>query len=338
MPVAVGYNGQWGWAVESTPGTEITTMTKFAEVENGGVDSPEKQLNTGRGLRAGATSLLAGRRYNSGFAYSGKVSHNLVTLGEGQLYRWMTGQNVAAPTLLSGTSYETWFKPSDLTAAGSSLSMQFYDGADAFTYAGCKCAGVTFTCDATGILNAEIDFDATSEDTATSKTAATYTLGDLWRGSQMFVKTGASVSGGASKITLVTPANLDGVTNVSITLPHPLDLTRWYANNAGVRQPALLNDLRIPTVTLTRHKLDNTQYSNFVNEVSVPLQVYWQGPVISGGNNWLLEFTFPAVKWDSVTHTLDGPGLQTQTLTGSCLDDGTNGYFQIRSVTNEAAF
>ena len=338
MAVAVGLQGQWGWAVESTPGTEITTMTKFAEIESGGVESPDKQINQGRGLRAGAVGLLSGRRYNSGFAYSGKIVHNLVTLGEGTLYRWMTGQNVAAPTLISGTSYETWFKPADLSAAGSSLTMQFYDGSDTFTYAGCKCNSVTFSCDSIGVLQAEIDFDATAEDVVTAKTAATYTLGDLWRGAQMFVKTGASVSGGASKISLVTPANLDGVTSVSVTLPHPLDLTRWYANNSGVRQPALLNDLIVPTVTLTRHKLDNSQYTNFTTDTAVPLQVYWQGPVISGGNNWLFEITMPAVKWDSVTHTLDGPGIQTQTLTGSCFDDGTNGLFQLRSVTNEAAF
>jgi hypothetical protein len=336
MGTAMGVNGQFGWVVEATPGTEITTMNKFLEVED--IDFvPAKAITQGKGIRGGATAPLAGRRYAAGIQFTGKGKHILATLGEGQFVRWLMGSSIAAPTLIAGSAYKQAHRPGDLSAAGSSLTMQYTDGSDCFTYAGSKCAGWTLSCDATGDLTLDFDVDATLEDIVTAKTAVTYTLGDLFRGNQMSIKYGGTVSGGSGELTTAGGTTLDGVRTVNLACPNPLALDRFYANNAGVRAPALLNDLRDITLSVTRDKLDNAQYAAFLADTGVPIVVAWTGALISGTSYYMHELTLPAVKWDAAPHPLAGPGIQQQALVGKVLDDGTNGYLQWKIVSSEVA-
>jgi len=337
---ATGLFGQWGWGVESTPGTAVT-VNKFCEIESANYDV-EKQVVQGKGIKAGQTVPLSGRRYSGGTAYTGKVKVPVTTLGLGQLFRWAMGSSATA-VVLGGTAYEQVHQPGDLEGTGHATTQQVVvpspAGDKTYTYAGCKSAGFTLACETTGFATIEVDVDAMSESTITAKASASYTQGDLFLGRQLGCKLGGTVTTGSGKMAVSGNANFDGVTGFSLECPNPLNTERYYANASGTRAAALLNDFREWSITLERDFVDDTQYSNFTGDTAVPVYLLFTGAAISGGTgdgtNFKLEIILPAVKWDQAPHPLDGPDLQKQSLKGTILHDSTNGFLQLRYVNTE---
>lgn len=344
MPLVSGLAAQFGWGVESTAGTAVT-VNKFQTHLS---ESIKKELarQQGEGLYSSTNAAPRLDRHNvTTETVSGDFEIDVTDKGLGTLWRWGTG-STTTPTLLSGSAYEAVFAPGDQQSAGSSLTVQagrpqISSGTvRAFTARGCKCTGFEVSGTATDPLTATFSLDGWTESTATALASASYsTTQTQFSGIHMSVSLGGTPSTSSGKTTISGGSALTGVKGASIKVSNPLATERYYANGAGVKAEQVVNGFREVTIELDMDFIERTTlYDLYTANTTTALQVTWALPTaITGSYYPTLEFTFPATKLTSAEVTTDGPDLIPQKITATALWNGTDNFYQVRTISTDAA-
>lgn len=339
MPVGSGLGGQFGWGVESTAGTPVT-VTKFAEVETEDFKF-EITSQQGEGLRAGGTAPLASRRVQTTKTVSGSVEMPFYNRGLGTLLKAAMGSS-ATSTLVLGSAYQQVHQPGDQQSAGSSLTVQVgrpnvAGTVTPFTYNGCKITGFEISGTVDDLLKLKVDFDGWNEATATALATASFPAVYPMHGAQMAVSLGGTVSTATSTMSVAGGAALSGVKGFTISASNPLKTDRFYANSSGVKAEQILNGWREYAIELDMDYIDRTTlYDSYVSGAAQVLKITFEGSIISGSDKDTVEIILPAIKWDEASLNLDGADVVPQKIKGRILDDGSNGFFQLRYKNADA--
>lgn len=179
-----GADAQFGFAVETAYGTQVTPATNFLAATSGGIDLvPRDGRIRSNARRPGqlTDSVLTDIVYDNGG--EGSLSFELQRSNMLKLWRWAIGHNATPAQQGASTAYKTTFlkdvASSPMNGVGSSLSIQIgvpmrTGAVEPFDFIGCKCTGWNMECDAGGIATVTFDVDAHSAIHTTDLVAPTY--------------------------------------------------------------------------------------------------------------------------------------------------------------------
>jgi hypothetical protein len=342
MAFVSGLVSQLGWGVESTAGTAVT-VNKFQPHLS---ESIKKDLARaqGEGLYGSTNGgPLLSRHITTTETVSGDFEIDVTDKGLGTLWRWATG-STTTPAVLTGAAYEAVFAPGDQMSAGCSCTFQVgrpqitSGTVRAFTWKGCKCSSFEVSGTATDPLTAKFSLDGWTEVTATALATASYsTTQTQFTGANLTVNIGGTPSTSSGKTSIASGTALTGVKGVSIKVDNPLATDRFYANGAGVKAEQVVNGYRSVEIELDMDFIERTTlYDLYAANTTTALQVIWALPTaITGSHYPTVEFTFAACKITAAEVNVDGTDIVPQKVTLTALYNGTDNYYQVRTISTD---
>lgn len=308
----------------------------------------------GQGLHGGGLYDRAGRRVLTNYDANGGISMDLQTRRINKLLFAMMGSYGQALATLTQIGTTTVQKAVHAPGSTTGHSLVFQKGVPAvdgtvmpFTYVGCKLSDWTISV-ATGSL-ASLDFtvDGRNELGGTGNgdplngsvpTLATWTptVGmDIFhfREANLLTGTPTTTTGVTSLTGATTLANIKDA-NVKQTLS--FDDTRYFLGGGGFQAEPIENGFRSITGSFTAEWLTaGTMYNAYAGDTSLALELKFTGPTVgaNGGAPELLDILIPNIKLDAESPKVGGPGLVTQAVAFTGLDDETNNQLQITYQT-----
>lgn len=309
-----GLSSQFGMVDEVTFGTPVT-VTRFVEFNSESVSHTIERMASS-GLRSGRRNLRTTQWVAGHENVSGDVEFEVQQQGMGLLFKHALGAiSTAQP---DATGSPTVYEHTAVVGQTDGKSFTFQIGRGdtgavvrPFTYAGGKISQWDLSVGVDGLLILKATLDAISEDTSTALATASYATDSFplsWIGGTITLPN--SATGNVSKF------DLSGNNNQ--------DLSRWFMSGAGAatKKEQIESQLRTYSGTVDVEFEDLSAYSLFINGTVGELTAFFEGAAIDGTYNYALEVTLPAVRFDGVTPNVGGPGVITQSLPFTALDDG----------------
>jgi Phage tail tube protein len=360
MALPTGLASQWGMAQETTNGTPAT-VTRFYEFNS---ESLKLKKNTvqGKGLRAGGLFMRTSRRVVGSWEAAGDVNLDTNFNGMGLLFQNMIGSfSATAVQQASTTAYLQTHAPGSL--GGKTFTVQVgKPGSDGtvypFTYPGCKITDWTLSTEVNKYANLVVNIDGWQELTLDNPTgtsagpalaSASYTPST---GAQFFhfrqatLYNGGTLATASGITTLSSPVAAARVTKCSIKVANPVDTSRFFiagtggtggSSIAGVKSEQLENEFRVISGSLDAEFFSpSTYYDVFAGDTTATLELLFTGPAIGvSGHNYSLGVLIPNIKYDGDSPAVAGPGILTEALPFSGLDDETDNQIQIQYMSTD---
>lgn len=293
-----------GIAIESTYNTPVT-VSRFYEWLPSGMDWDPMPLQ-GKGLRSTATRFArSGRRIPGIGIGKGTIKAEVVSKGFGLLFQAAFG--TATSTLVSGSTYQQLFTPTQAATVLPSFTSQFgyVEGAlaasaggtvDPYTFAGCTVGALTLAAATGGILDATFDIDARSVATATALAAPSYpTTPTLYT----FVGGAVTMAGAVTVPTTTALASggtsVGNVKNFTFKMDNGIDRARWVLG--GRNQPT--TGLRKATLECDIEYTDTALIAAYVAQTALAVTLTFVTTTALSTGVESLQLTFPAVMINS---------------------------------------
>lgn len=333
MAIGSGLAASLGVAEESTYGTYVAP-TRFLEFTKEDFKKG-KTILQGGGLAAGRYAQLGSRRVVSTTDGSGSYTGDVPNKGFGLLIAHLLGSS-ATPVQQGATA--AYLQTHDLgDNFGKSLTVQkgvpdTTGTVRPYSFLGGKITQAEFSCDVSGLLVANLDFDFRAVSEAETLAAASYTAGTApFHGGQMGVKIG----------TYGAEAAITGVTKVSVKVERPLATDRYYANSGSLPavkgEPIMDNYIKI-SGSIEADFTDKTSLADRVaSDSSTSVIFEWIGPTIAAANKETFRIKLPLVFLDGDTPTVDGPGIVNVGYDFTVQDDGTHPPITIEYISTDAS-
>ena len=155
-----------------------------------------------------------------------------------------------------------------------------------------------------------------------------------------------STSGGIT--TLGTPTAAARVSKVNFKVTNPLDTSRFFiagtggtggSGVAGVKSEQLENNFRSIAGTLDVEFYSLAAYYDvFYGDTPAALELTFTGPTAIASTFFpTLSILIPVIKYDGETPVVAGPGILTESLPFTGLDDETDNQIQIQYMSTDTA-
>lgn len=344
MATGTGLDAQLVVGEESTWGTPVTPA-RALEFNTESLKHDPTWLEP-TGLRNGVKYKRSGRVRVARHSITGDFDLEFATRGMGMLVKHMLGSASTVPTQIGvTTAYKQIHTPGDFrTTGGLTVQMGRPEPATGtvrpFTFAGCQIPKWEFTLKDNAIPTLKLTLDGRSESTATALVAASYlanaTVFDfseatLTLGGTVSTASGlATVTGGVAVATIIKDITLSGAA--------PQAVDRYGIGNAGLKSQQLEN--ATPTITgkMTAEFGQTEIYNVFAAFGPIPLQLTLTGGQIgSSGNNFLVSFLIPAIRFKAAPPQVTGPGIVMMSTDIEGYSDETNAPIQIVIQSDETA-
>lgn len=331
----------------------------------------KKTTVQGQGLHAGGLVDRLGRRVLTNYDVNGSITVDLPTRNLNLLLQNMTGSKNApqtstifAPTQITTSGvYTSYHSPGN--TFGQSLAFQkgvpTVDAVvEPFTYVGCKINDWEISVSTGAIAQLTLSIDGRNElggsgngdplngsvPTLGAWPAPEFATGENlnvfhFRQATLFSGGTPTLTGSAGSqiLTLASATALGNVTTASVKETHSIDTSRYFLNGNGFKSEQIENGFRQITGAFDIEWLSNeTMYSAFAADTTTSLQLSFVGPVIgtSGSNTQLLTLTVPNIKLDGESPKVGGPGIVSESVSFTALDDESTASYQIKYQSTDA--
>jgi hypothetical protein len=305
-----GISAQIAYGEEATWGTR-QAPDHYIEFLNEGFGLSIARIDS-KALRAGTRVARSDRWVSGAHSVQWKLSVQAQTRSLGLILKHLLGA-VSTTTPGGGTNSRTHkFTLGDLTGKGLTVQVgrpSTDETVRPFDYTGCKVTDATFKYAVDSPV--EIDFSGVGKDEDTSQTLAVATYATplevlSWQNATFTV-------GGSAY----------AAQQADFTVAHKFDTSRVNMGATTIKEP-IVNDLSDLTGTFSSEFIDLTGYTRFVNGttgalVMDALSVNYLEGTIKGE----LKITLPYVRFDGDTANVGGPGILTQPIKWTALDDGS---------------
>jgi len=312
MATGSGLDGQAGYKLETTVGTEVT-VDKFLEFNTEGFEFDPTYIEP-TGLRVGTKFKRGSRLVQSRKMVSGPIDFNYSTRLMGGLWKLALGSTVVTPTVITGTSYKQVHQTGPLL--GKSATFQIgrpepsTQTVKAHTIKGCKCTGWEWSVSDNEVAKMSLSLDGWDEATATALASASFITAEEF---SFLQNTEFSIGNTISGTDPLTESGGTAVTSVvrsfSLKGDNALALERFGLGNSGVKKEQLENGTPTITGTLEAEYLQSEWYTPFKANTATSLVVRFEGSTISEANKNTLEFIIPEIRIKKVTPKVEGPDL-----------------------------
>lgn len=319
----------------------------------------KKTIVQGKGLHSGGLFNRAARRVLTNYAVTGGITMDLPTQYLNQLLYQMLGSFGQAPAVLTeiGTTgaYSATHAPGSLK--GQSMTIQkgvpSVDGTSAnpFTYVGMKLTEWTLSVATGAIATLATTWDGRNElangtqgdklntavpalgpyDEAATNSIFHFREATLYSGGTV------TTTGGITSVSGAVP--LGNVKSAEVKCAMKMDISRYFLGSAGFKGEPIENDYRDITGQFVIEWLDSeSMYAAFAADTPITLELTFDGePIGDGTNSSSLSILIPKVFLEGDSPKVPGPGVITQTVPFTGLDDNVNNAIQITYVTIDAA-
>lgn len=316
MPIGSGLASQFGISKETVVGTFVAP-TVFHAAKSAQAARVANRVQ-GEGVRSGAMLPLASHYVETTNAGTGAVAMDVTSGGMGKLLQNLMGTSGIAQQAATAA----WLQTHTLgDTYGLGLSVQvgapYRSGTvRPHTLLGAKITSAEFSCTATEILQASLNFDAKSWTDSQSLATAAYSSTALpFHGGQMAVKVGAYGS----------EAAVTGVRGFSLSINRPYDVDDYTAGGLGLKGEPVLNGLTEITGSFTSDWLDKATFQDrAASTASTSVVIEFVGPLIASTYYETIRFVLPGTMFEPSTQGVDGPGELTNQWSFKVGYDGTN--------------
>jgi len=303
---------------ESTYGTVVSLARAF-EVDADGWKRQQESIPS-VGMRPGLQGEGSDRQKTVVMGAQGKTKFEVLNKGLGLLLQSLG--TTTGPTQQGATAaYKTTVTSATASPAiYYTAQMQRVDSSDTvrpFTYPGSTITKWKWSHQVGGLLEAELDWDARTESTATAAgSAVSPTTATTYDWTQLQ----CTING-----TEYCLANVD----LEIDLGLKTNRRLMCATSAGLKRAP--KRAAVPTVTgaLKGEFDDLTNFALYTAGTIVPIVLTWTGASIGGGNNFSITITMAACKLEGDTPESSLTDLTMQPLPFKALYDGTNPMYKI---------
>ena len=321
MAVATGVGAQLGLKAETTWGTAVTPDT-FLPFTSESISQQFEYIES-KGLQAGALGQKSGLHVQTTTSVEGSINLDVTTADHNPLFNMLHGNTVTPATPGGGTNTRTQthnIGSTDPIGKGLTVQVGRPDVGGTvrpFTYAGCKVASVTYSCDRGGVLTASYNLVGKSETTGTSLASASYSYGKPFNFTQ-------------GSIELDDAVLTDCVRSASITVTLPMATDRYCIGGGSTRKEPIVNDLISVDVQLECEFTSLTQHTAFVAATRRKVELNFTDTVAIEGSLYpYCYFTVASTVATGSGPTVQGPDVITQTINLKGLDDGSNPLLKI---------
>ena len=337
--------------------TALASTTKFSAFKSETLNL-HKVVVQGMGLFAGDLVPRAARRVVTGWTVDGGIPMDLPARG---LQQWLYpmfgsyGQTAAALTEDASTgAYKAVHALGSLQ--GNSFALQkgvrTTDGTtEPVTYVGCKIPEWELSCEKQQIAELQITIDARNELAGSMNSdplnaslpgLVTYVqppAGGVFHFLESTVYTGGTPSTAAGVTTLASPTVAGNITQFSVKQTRPLDVERFFSGGAGFKSEQVENALGMVTGQFATEWLSaQTMYDAFAADTATAVEYTFLGPAIGSGSDFsTLSILVPNIHLDAAPVETPGPGVITQVVPWTGLNDGTNNVIQATYWTLDSA-
>ena len=331
-----GSDAQLGFSVEGTYGTGVVPVTFFPEYTTFSLEPTNTIIEPASwrpGRRAKRNDMRAVLNDGGTGSFEVEVPRNQATHnGMLKLWRWMFGGTPTVVQQGGTTAYLATFQPGDVTAAGTSLTLQegvpeFSGVVQPITLYGTKCAGATITADPGGNLRASFDINAQTWNESDDLATPAYDTGLVpWTWSSAFSVSRAGVV-------------LPGVKSFSIGFTRGLNTDRGrLADGTGKRAQPYETDLIACTIDLSVEWTDITKtWDDLSSDTGNAYVITFTGPQISGLYYYVWRFTMQETHLLGDPPDVTAPTEVLQSVKLEALDDGTNPVCKLEVISTDTA-
>lgn len=349
MSLPSGLGAQWCAVDETTYGVAPSLSTAVFYAADKDSLQLKKTTKQGTGIFAGSMAPRAARRRPTEYFTQGQLPMDLPMR---QLNPWLRrlfgSYGQAGATLVQDAStgaYSASHSLGDLT--GHTFALQAgkptVDGVtEPFTYTGCKVQGWEVACSMGEIAKLTLTIEGRNELNGSWKdplngsvpslqayTAPVAGLPFAWVDANVYYGGTPSTTSGVTTISgAVKAGNVKGPLSLKVT--RPMDTTRFAPDIAPFRNETLQNAVtQIQANWVVEWLSAETYQAAYQADTGVAIELRFTGPAIGSGSDFaMLSLLCSLGKLDGESPQVPGPGLLTQTIPMSILDDGTNNIIQ----------
>jgi hypothetical protein len=354
----------------------ITTTARTLEF-NSETFEMKKTTVQGQGLHAGGLYDRLGRRVLTNYSAAGALNFDIPNRNLNYLLQQMTGSpntsfapaaSLYVPVQLTTSgAYQSYHTPGNTYG----LSMTFQKGAptadlpgsgavEPFTYVGGKVTDWEISVATGALAKMVLTWDFRNElagvgnsdplnasvpvlGTYTEPGTATDPLYVFhFREATLF--TGGTPTTTTGVLTMAGEASGVNIKSASIKETHKLDTTRYFLGSQGFKAEPIENGFRSLTGSFMAEWLaaevgGSGLYSIFSADTTYGIQLSFVGSIAgtAGTNKDTLTITVPNIKLDGEPPKISGPGVVTQNITWTGLDDQINPVYQINYISSDTA-
>ena len=368
MSIGAGLAASAGIVTETTNGTPATP-THFLEFNSESMKG-DKNTVQGRGLRAGGLYLRSSRRVVGSWGAKGGINFDAPYNGMGLWFEHMLGafnpgttggtNNPLVVQQASTAAYLQTYAPGSL--AGKTFTMQVgkpdsTGTVRSFTYPGCKVTDWTLQAEINKFAVFGVNIDAWQELTPDNPqgttagpalTSPSYTAGEqFFHFREATIYNGGTLATSGGITTLSAPTAAARVSKINLKCTNPLDTSRFFiagtagtggSGVAGVKSEQLENNFRdlAGTLDVEFYSL-SAYYDVYYGDTPAALELIFTGPTAIASTYFpTLSVLIPVIKYDTgASPVVAGPGILTESLPFTGLDDETDNQIQIQYMSTD---
>lgn len=311
----------------------------------------KKTIVEGKGLHAGGLHYRGARRVLTTYTVSGGITMDLPTRYFNQLLLSMFGSKGQAKAVLTQDlttgAYSAVHAPGSMFGVSATIQkgVPSVDGStpNPFTEVGMKLTDWTISVQTGAIATLVTNWDGRNElttgnvngDPLNASAPALGTFTELssnnvfhFREATLFSGGTVTTTSGVSSVSGNTA--LGNVRSADIKYAMHYDTGRYFLGSNGFKAEPIENNFRDITGTFEVEWLNSeAQYLAFANDTPTCLQLSFIGPTIgSGSDKSSLIILIPQIFLEGETPKVGGPGVVSQKVSFTGLDDGVNNAIQ----------
>jgi hypothetical protein len=226
-----------------------------------------------------------------------------------------------------------------------------------FTYVGCKISDWEISVETGAIVQCQLTIDARNElggagnsDPLNGSVPSLAVFSEANIGSSTdpinvyHFREGTLYTGGTPTLTsgVLTMAGQSTAANIkscSFKETHALDTNRYFIGSSGFKAEQIENGFRQLTGAFVAEFLSaETYYNAFSADTTTGLQLTFVGGTAgtSGANTDTLSIIFPNIKLDGESPMVGGPGIVTENVTFTGLDDNATAPYQFEYISTDS--
>jgi hypothetical protein len=149
---------------------------------------------------------------------------------------------------------------------------------------------------------------------------------------------GAAPYGSGNIVSLSGESTASNVKDCDIKHSVKFDNSRIFLGSSGFKAAQIENGFRSITGSMTvEWQSGEALYNAFAADTTTSLELKFTGPAGAGGSNYLLDIIIPNIKLDGESPKIPGPGVITQAVSFTGLDDETTVPIQFTYQSEDTA-
>lgn len=320
----------------------------------------KKTVVQGKGIHGGGLHNRKARRKLTNYSVSGGINMDLPTQYMNQLLWLMFGSKGQAAATLTEDGVTAAFSATHAPGSLKGLSMCIQKGVPSvdgtapkpFTYTGMKLTDWTISV-ATGALaslattwdgrnelaGASTNGDALNPSVPTLGTYTEAATNNVFHFREATLYSGGTLTTTAGITSVSGNTPLGNVKSAQVKYGFHLDTGRYFLGSAGFKDEQIENEWRDISGQFVIEWLDSeAQYEAFATDTPLTLELDFLGDAIgTGSDHSQLTLLIPQVFLEGETPKVGGPGVITQTVPFTGLDDNVNNAIQATYWTLDQA-